>query len=217
MPGLTDTGENELLDAVWNADATGLPSANLFIALHTADPGENGSTNEVAGGSYARQQADFAAAGSGTTSNAANIDFASMPAVPTPGVVAWSAWTLVTGGTCWWTGWFSTVSELFVVEAADLTGNDITSPSHGLVNDDRVTFEAVVGEGTLPTGISEGTLYWVLATTTDTFTISTTQDGGAVDITAVGSGVWRKIAGKVVANAGDTLRIPAGDLDVFLG
>jgi hypothetical protein len=214
---ISDYAENKLLDAVFNATTTGggLPTANPYIALHTADPGETG-TNEATGGSYARQQADFAAAASGTLQNNANIDFASMPAVTGNGIVGWSAWDAVSAGNCLWTGWLSLTSGLAEVRSGDLATDDIQSVAHGLVLDNRVVFETLEGL-TIPTGLTAGTLYWVISTglTTDAFRVSTTSGGGAVNITAAGSAVWRLVSNKTV-NSGDTFRIATGDLDVFL-
>lgn len=91
--------ENALLNAVFNATAFGL-AGDPFISLHTADPGETGA-NEVAGGSYARQQAAFGAAAGGATDNNANIDFATMPAATITHVGVWDA---VSGGNFLWGG-----------------------------------------------------------------------------------------------------------------
>lgn len=91
--------ENALLNAVYNATAFGL-SGNPFVSLHTADPGETGAS-EVVGGSYARQQADFAAAAGGATSNAAAVEFTGMPAVTVTHVGIWDA---VTVGNFLWGG-----------------------------------------------------------------------------------------------------------------
>lgn len=210
---ISDNGEVQVLDEIFNAGAGTFPSANVYIALFTADPGETGASNEVTGGSYARQQTDFAAAASGTTSNSGNIDFTSMP---TTTVVGWGAFDAVTSGNCFWTGWLSTVSGLALVRTADATANDVQSVAHGLANDDRVIFESVEGL-TIPTGITAGTVYFVISTglTTDAFRISTTSGGAAVDITGTGSAVWRKVTVKSV-NSGDTFRIATGDLDIFL-
>lgn len=59
-----DTFENDLLKLIFNAtaianiadNAASSPFTNLYVALHTADPGEAGSqtTSEVSYGSYAR-------------------------------------------------------------------------------------------------------------------------------------------------------------------
>jgi hypothetical protein len=209
---VSDFAENTALDDMFNAGAGFAIAGDPFVSLHTADPGETGA-NEAAGGSYARQQAAFGAAAAGTLSNGANVDFANMPATT---IVAVGIFDASTAGNCLWTGWLSTVSGLAVVRSADLAGNDIQTNAHGLVADDRVVFETVEGL-TIPTGIVAGTLYFVLSggLTADAFNISTTSGGAEVDITAVGSAVWRKVVPKVV-NSGDTFRIATGDLDVFL-
>jgi hypothetical protein len=212
MPGLTDAAEDLVLDDIYNAGAGITLATDPFIALHTADPGDTGASNEVAGGSYARQQAAFSTSASGTVSNSANIDFTNMPSTT---VVAWSVWTLVSAGTCLQTGWFSTVSGLAVVRSADLAGNDIQTVAHGLASDDRVEFEVIEGL-TIPAGLTAGTLYFVLSggLTTDAFNVSATSGGAEIDITAAGSAIWRKVTPKVV-NSGDTFRIATGDLDIF--
>lgn len=64
MPGKSDTFENDYLKLVFNAtaianiadNAASAPLTNLFVALHTADPGEAGTmtTSEATYTGYAR-------------------------------------------------------------------------------------------------------------------------------------------------------------------
>lgn len=84
-----DTFENDLLKLIFNAtaianiadNASSSPLTNLYVSLHTGDPGDSGdqTTNEAAYGSYARVA--VARSGSGWTvsansvSPAANVDF----------------------------------------------------------------------------------------------------------------------------------------------
>lgn len=84
-----NTFENDLLKLIFNAtaiadlaenDATS-PATNLYVSLHTADPGEAGdqTTNEIAYTSYARvavarTSGGFTVSGN-SVSPAANIDF----------------------------------------------------------------------------------------------------------------------------------------------
>jgi hypothetical protein len=87
-----DTFENELLLLIFNntgialiGDATGIRNAStagsLFVALHTADPGESGSqtTSEIAYTSYARVSVARSSAGwtvsGNSVTNAAAIAF----------------------------------------------------------------------------------------------------------------------------------------------
>jgi len=211
MAGLTDTGENAVLDELYNAGAGTFPAGDPYISLHTADPADTGAS-EVAGGTYTRQQVAFGAAASGTLSNTGAINFTLMPACT---VVAWAMNDAVTAGNFFQNGWFSTVSGLAVVRTADATANDVQTVAHGLAADDRVVFEVIEGL-TVPAGLTAGTLYFVIATglTTDAFRVALTSGGAAIDITGTGSAIYRKVTPKVV-NAGDTFQIAAGDLDIF--
>lgn len=85
-----DTFENDWLKLVFNATAIGNiadnaasgPLTNLYVSLHTADPGESGtqSTNETSYGSYARVAVARTAGGWTGSGNSispqSNIDFA---------------------------------------------------------------------------------------------------------------------------------------------
>jgi hypothetical protein len=85
----TNTLENALLALIFNATAiadlaendTSSPATNLYVSLHTADPGEGGSqtTNEAAYTSYARVAVARTSGGWTVTGNSvsptANIDF----------------------------------------------------------------------------------------------------------------------------------------------
>ena len=96
----SDTFENDLLKLIFNAtaipniadNAASAPLTNLYIALHTADPGDNGtqSTSEATYTSYARvavarTTGGWTASTVGSTSPVANIDFpaATGPTLPT--------------------------------------------------------------------------------------------------------------------------------------
>lgn len=84
-----NTFENDLLKLIFQAtaianiadNAAGSPLTNLFVSLHTSDPGEAGdqTTNECAYGSYARVSVARTSGGWTVTNNnvspAANIDF----------------------------------------------------------------------------------------------------------------------------------------------
>lgn len=84
-----DTFENDLLKLIFNAtaianiadNAATSPLTNLFVSLHTADPGETGTqtTSEATYTSYARVSVARTSGGWTVTGNsvspAANIDF----------------------------------------------------------------------------------------------------------------------------------------------
>lgn len=90
MPKSTATCNN-VLALIFNAttwaniavNATSSPATNLYLSLHTADPGvgNNQTTNETAYTNYARVAVERTASGwavpsSGATSNAALVQFA---------------------------------------------------------------------------------------------------------------------------------------------
>lgn len=88
-----------LNDAGLNLQVAGLTSAATHVSLHTANPGSDGS-NEVTGGSYARQATSWAAASAGTVATDANIVFN----VPTSTTITHLGyWSASSGGTFY--GW----------------------------------------------------------------------------------------------------------------
>lgn len=95
----SNTFENDLLLLIFNntniadiGDATGVrgssAAGNLYVSLHTADPGEAGTaiTNETAYTGYARVAVARSGAGFAVTGNsvspAANVDFGECTASP---------------------------------------------------------------------------------------------------------------------------------------
>jgi len=201
----SDFFENKVLDHMFRNQAYTVPTS-IFGSLHTADPGDTGA-NEVSGGSYARQSIALAAAASGLSDNTGLLEWT----CPAATVVAVGIWDASTAGNHLAWGWLSTIKRAFTV--ADLTNDLLVSPAHGFANDDRVVVDAEF-VGTIPTGLTAGTVYFVVSAGTDDFKVSTTQGGGAVNITAVGNGIVRKVTPKVLSS-GDKLQIAIGDLDII--
>ena len=101
MAGFSNAFENSILAHCFGGAALSQPSA-WYVALHTADPTDAGTSAEVSGGSYARQNCtSWSAPSNGQVDNAAEINFAGMPAVT---VTHFSIWTALSGGTCIGTG-----------------------------------------------------------------------------------------------------------------
>lgn len=84
----------KLLDHVLKGASFTQPT-NVYVSLHTADPGTTGAS-ECTGGSYARQLASssFAAAGASSKASNADINFAAMPACTVTHVGIWDASTV---------------------------------------------------------------------------------------------------------------------------
>lgn len=122
MAFLTATA-NAILDLILNQVAGTFPAGDLYVSLHTGDPGESGTNEVVAGGNaYARKQCNFSAAGAKASSNSADLEWTNMPGVTITHVGLWSA---LTNGTFWWAGAVSpnkTVSagDTFKIPAGDL-------------------------------------------------------------------------------------------------
>lgn len=115
---ISDVMEGDLLKLLFNAtaianvadNAASSPNTQVFVALHTADPGEAGSqtTSEATYGSYARVGVNRNSGGWTVTANsvspAANISF---PAATsgTNTITHWSVGKLTSAaGVIWWSG-----------------------------------------------------------------------------------------------------------------
>lgn len=81
-------------DATKNAAVNAIAALGAYISGHTADPGTTG-TNEVAGGSYARQLTTWGAASAGV--RAGSQISASIPASTT--ITHQGVWSASSGGT----------------------------------------------------------------------------------------------------------------------
>jgi hypothetical protein len=226
--GKGNTFTQDLLDHVFLntalaliGDASGLqPSAtagNLYLALHTADPGAAGAqnTSECAYTSYARTAVPRSGSGfSRTLQKITNVAEIAMPACTGGSETAthWSIGTASSGaGKVLWTGPLSLNAVIFTATTADT----LTCPGHTLVVDDRVVFYAVVGI-TLPTGITAGTVYWVKTVSGNDITISTTQGGSTLDVTAAGGGKIALSKQLAISN-GITPKVAAGVLGITEG
>ena len=108
-----DTFENDFLKLIFNAtsianladNAAASPLTNLFVSLHTADPGEAGTeaTNETAYTGYARQAVARTTGGWTVTANsvspAVNIDFPQCTASPGAPITHFAVGVAVSGAT----------------------------------------------------------------------------------------------------------------------
>ncbi len=75
MSKLSDYGENKLLDALLGVASHTTP-AQVYMALFTSNPADDGSGTEVSGFGYAREAINFDIAALGVTQNDAAILFA---------------------------------------------------------------------------------------------------------------------------------------------
>ena len=82
---LTDTVENELLDALVGTASYSITGATK-LALVTAAGSDSAAGTEVTGGSYGRQTITWDAAASGAVTNAGTVSFTDMPTCTVVGI-----------------------------------------------------------------------------------------------------------------------------------
>jgi hypothetical protein len=199
--------ENEILDHILGTGAYTSPT--VWGSLHSDSPGETGA-NELTGGSYARQTIAFAVAAAGTASNSAQEEW-DLTGVTAGDVTHIGLFDAVSAGNFLWSVPLGGDSDTFT--AAD-TGDLFTSYGHGRSTNDRVELGTAPGSA-LPTGVSEDTVYWIIGAAADTFQLSLTMGGGAIALTSDGEGIAFFLDVKAF-NSGDTFRVAANDLDVFI-
>ena len=92
MSAMSNYLETKVLDYVLRDQADWAPTS-VHLALHTADPAEDGSGAECSGGSYARQAITFNAAHAtnGTIDNSSAEEFTNMPACTVSHIGIWDA------------------------------------------------------------------------------------------------------------------------------
>lgn len=114
--------ELQLLDAVCNAEATGLPISNVWVKLHIGDPGEDGTANAAA--ETTRKEATFGAAAAGTSTSDADVTWTSVSTTETYSHI--SLWDASTAGNHLWYGALAaskavTAGDTFTIASGNLT------------------------------------------------------------------------------------------------
>lgn len=170
-----------------NAMVGGLAANISHVSVHDAIPDAAGS-DEISGGSYARQPVTWTAPAAGEADTDADL-IHDIPAGST--AVAYGHWDALTAGNHYGhTLIGSTLSGFGAVDQSGVASDLILSAGHGLADGDRVALYNVLAEG-LPGGLVERTLYWVVQAITNGFKVSLTQGGPAVDITSEGELWWQ--------------------------
>lgn len=105
--------------ATWSAPGT------LYLALHTADPGDTGSASEASGGSYARRSMAGNWTYNGGAARLENTASVTFPNMPSGTFSHWSLKDASSGGNTLVIGSFTspqtlTVGQSLIVQAADL-------------------------------------------------------------------------------------------------
>jgi hypothetical protein len=87
---ISTTQANAILDYLLRGTEPATIVDGRKLSLHTGAPGADGTSNEVSGGSYARQSATFDAASAGAAALSAPVEFAGMPAATVSHVAVWT-------------------------------------------------------------------------------------------------------------------------------
>lgn len=221
MTGFSDYSARKILDHIVGKTSFTMPAS--FVALFTVLPSDaNAGATEVSGGSYARKTtagSDWnAAAGSAPATNSNNQDLAfptpsadwAPPATP---VIGWGLFDASSAGNLLFFDYLGNFQWMpATVQSGDVTADTVECPAHGLTTNDPVVFSTEFQTGSIPTGLTAGTVYYVIAAglTTDAFSVSATLGGSAVNITAVGKAMVRKIQQKVIQNGDGAPKFTGG-------
>lgn len=199
--GLSSATATAWLDAVCNN--TAYSNSNVWIQLHTAAPGADGTT--AIASNNTRKEATFAAAVAGApttiTSNNAPT-WTNVPATET--YTHYTAWSLITGGSFLFSGTVTngavSTSDDWSIASSDL---DLSFPStyiaQGIVAE---LLDAMCGNGSWSSGVT--TLYAQMHTadpgSAGTSNIATETDRGAVTFGAASAGAITSDSDMTITN-----------------
>lgn len=213
MAGLSDYTAKHLID--WMTGSTAMPSLpTVYLALFTTAPTSDAGTGgtEVSGGSYARTACGTSSifpASSGSTGTEPSVTPATVTnsagAITFPmatgswgTVLAWGIYDATSSGNliCWdWLGNYPWIP----CTVSNASPGIITAHAHGYSLADPFVFTTKYG-GTIPT-FSQSNFTGVLtvAATVATDTFTATNSATAVNTSATGNGMVRKIVQQAIA------------------
>lgn len=96
---------------------TSFSVATCYVKLHTADPGEDGTT--AAAANTTRQAVSFSAASAGSMGSSATVSWTNVPSTET--YSHWSIWDASTAGNCLWTGALSASAAVTAGDTFQIT------------------------------------------------------------------------------------------------
>lgn len=113
MTAFSDYLEQKIVDWSLRNTAMGTAPTSVWVALHSADPGDAGASNEISGNAYAREEVSttggWTAHGTGgPTENVAEILFPTATPSGWGTVSHFSIWDAVSGGNCLYKGALTT-------------------------------------------------------------------------------------------------------------
>ena len=123
MPGFSDYIEPFILDAVFNDDAGSFPAIpNVYVKLHTGDPGEGGTGNPAT--ETTREEVFFNAASGGSVGSSATVSWNNVSTTETISHI--SFWDNSTAGNCLGSATLNVSAPLQAGDDLDLTSITFT-------------------------------------------------------------------------------------------
>lgn len=129
--GLSATIANDFLEWLFNASATATAPANIWIQLHTADPGAAGTTAVAGNATRKDLTAAMGTAASGAITNTSAVTWTSGEVDTSEDYTHWSLWDASTAGTFLCSGTMTanavTVGDEFTIPVGDLDASFSTA------------------------------------------------------------------------------------------
>lgn len=129
--GLSATIANDFLEWIFNASATSTAPTNIWIQLHTGDPGAAGTSNVAGNATRKDLTAAMGTAASGAISNTSDITWTTGEVDTSEDYTHWSLWTASTAGTFLISGLVTanavTAGDEFTIPTGDLDGSFATA------------------------------------------------------------------------------------------
>jgi hypothetical protein len=113
---ISNYAELKILEHTTGKTAWTMPT-NVYIKLHTADAGEDGTTSAAT--NTTRIVATWATAASGSIATAATISWTNVSTTET--YSHWSAWDNISAGNCLWTGALSASAAVTAGDTFEIT------------------------------------------------------------------------------------------------
>ena len=116
---ISNYAELALLDTL---RGTSFSVAGAYLKLHTADPGEAGTT--AAATEATRKLVTFSAASSGSMTSSATVEWTNVSTTET--YTHWSLWDASTAGNCLWTGGLASSAAVTAGDTFQITSLTLT-------------------------------------------------------------------------------------------
>jgi len=119
MSGISNYAENKLLDTL---RAQSFSVSNVYVKLHTGDPGEDGTSNAAT--ETTRKEVTFSAASSGSMASSATVEWTNVSTTET--YTHFSLWDNVSAGNCLWKGALSSSAAVTAGDTFQITSLTLT-------------------------------------------------------------------------------------------